>query len=90
MDNTRPIKAYRITSKWASDDSAIVGAATRGKAIHSNLLSARDAGIDRAKFTDFSAKRAPEYDGWVATQSKPSTPFSEDYVKEMSKQALKK
>ena len=62
--DTRPLKAYRVTVNGWSDFEMIYPGTTRGKAKSYAYWSSDLAGFS-APFTEFRARRAPEFDELV-------------------------
>jgi hypothetical protein len=59
--------AWRVVTRGTFPDAGIYAAATAARAKTLNLAAARDAGFTLA-WVDLIARRAPEFDGWVARQ----------------------
>jgi hypothetical protein len=64
MSTDRPLFAWRVVTR-GFPDAAIVAAPGANRARAVALAAAIDAGYTVA-WTDMAARRAPEYDGWVA------------------------
>jgi hypothetical protein len=62
---TDRLVAWRVITRGTFPDAGIYGAATRARAKALNLAAAREAGYMVA-WTDLVARRAPEFDAWVA------------------------
>jgi hypothetical protein len=64
---TDRLVAWRVITRGPWPDAGIYAAATRARAKALNLAAAREAGFMVA-WNDLIARRAPEFDGWVARQ----------------------
>jgi hypothetical protein len=74
------VKAWFV---WYDQFGAVPGvcaAETANKARYIGLESALDANYDRAKYTQFRATRAKEFDAWAAKKMQPSKLFSLEYL----------
>lgn len=68
MIAAKPLVAWRVTTR-GYPDAGIYGATTRARAMALSFDDARDVGYMIA-WTDLTARRAPEFDGWVARQGR--------------------
>jgi hypothetical protein len=74
---THQLVAWRVTAR-GHPDAGIYGAATAARALVLALMAAFDAGYMVA-WMDMTARRAPEFDGWVARQGREQG-WNEEYA----------
>jgi hypothetical protein len=73
------IVAWRVITRGTFPDAGIYGAATRARAKALNFAAAREAGYMVA-WNNLIARRAPEFDDWVARQGR-ERGWNEEYAR---------